>query len=115
MTRQVWGDPDGVPAGSDVSLEAVLTIDGAISPQQVTSSGAYTVSIDNTVQPMQTILTDEPSDAVTASAGLVRWNIAAVQTSSWIAGTFDGDIKLVDSGGSVTYWPVSLKVRSVVD
>ncbi len=115
MTRQVWGDPDGVPAGSDISLEAVLTVDGALAPSQVTSSGIYTVSVDNTVQPLQTILTDEPSDLVTASAGLVRWNITSAQTSSWSAGTFDGDIKLVDSGGTITYWPVSLKIRNVVD
>ncbi len=115
MTRQIWGDPDGIPEGSDVALEAVLTVDGAIAPSQVTSSGIYSVSIENTVQPLQTILTDELSDVVTSSLGLVRWDITAVQTASWPMGTFDGDIKLVDSGGSITYWPVSLRVRSVID
>lgn len=115
MPRQLWGDPDGVPEGSDVSLEAVLTIDGAIAQSQVTSSGIYSVSVENTVQPLQTILTDELSDVVTASTGLVRWNITSLQTAVWPAGTFDGDIKLVDSGGTITYWPVSLRIRGVVD
>ncbi len=115
MARQVWGEPDGIAAGSDVSLEAILTVDGAIVPSQVTSSGIYTLSVENLVQPLQTILIDEPNDAVTASSGLVRWDITSVQSSSWSAGTFNGDIKLVDSGGSITYWPVSLRVRSVVD
>ncbi len=115
MSRQSWGDPDAIPEGSDVSLEAVLTVNGAISPSQITSSGTFTVSIENTVLPIQTILTDELSDAVIASAGLVRWDITSAQTSGWPAGTFDGDIKLVDSGGTITYWPVSLRIRSVVD
>ena len=104
-----------MPAGADVALEAVLTVDGAASPQQATSSGVYTLSIENTVSPLQSILTDELSDAFTASSGLARWNITDTQTSVWPAGTFDGDIKMVDSGGSITYWPVSIKIRSVVD
>lgn len=115
MSRQLWGDPDGVPKGSDVALEAVLTVDGAVAPSQVTSSGIYSLSIENTAQAFPTILTDELSDVVTASSGLVRWNITAVQSSSWSAGTFSGDIKLVDSGGTITYWPVSVRVRDVVD
>ncbi len=115
MPRQLWGEPDGVPKGSDVAFEAILAIDGAIAPSQVTSSGIYSLSFQTATQPAQTFVADELSDVVTASAGLVRWNITAVQTATWPAGTFDGDIKLVDSGGTITYWPVSLRVRSVVD
>ncbi len=115
MARQIWGESEGIPEGSDVSLEAMLTVDGAISPSLVTSSGTYSLSVENGAQPLSPLLTDEPSDSVTASSGLVRWNLTAVQTDSWPAGTFNGDIKLVDSGGTVTYWPVSLRVRSVVD
>ncbi len=115
MARQRWGDPDGVPEGSDVTLEAVLTVNGVVAPAQVTSSGAFSLSIENTVQPLSPLLDDETSDSVTASSGLVRWNITAAQTAGWPPGTFNGDIKLVDSGGTVTYWPVSMMVRSVVD
>lgn len=115
MPRQLWGEPDGIPEGSDVSLEAVLTVNGVIAPAKVTSSGTYTLSIENTVQPVVPILADETSDAFTASSGLVRWDITAAQSALWPAGTFNGDIKLVDSGGAITYWPVTLKVRKVID
>lgn len=115
MPRQLWGERDGVAKGSDVALEAVLTVNGAVATSQVTSSGVYSVSIENPSQPVQTLLADELSDVVTASSGLVRWNITSVQTATWPIGTFDGDIKLVDSGGTITYWPVSVRVRAVVD
>lgn len=115
MSRQLWGEIDGVAKGSDVALEAVLTVDGAIAPSQVTSSGIYSVSLQTATQPAQSLLTDELSDVVTASSGLVRWNITSAQTATWTVGTSNGDIKLVDSGGTITYWPVSLRVRSVVD
>lgn len=115
MVRQAWGDPNGVPEGSDFSLEAVLTVNDVIAPSQVTSSGAFTLSVENTIQPILPLLTDEASDAVNGSLGLVRWDITAVQSTDWPAGTFNGDVKLVDSGGSTTYWPVSLRIRSVID
>ena len=115
MARQSWGEPDGIPEGSDFSLEAVLTVNGAIAPSQVTSSGAITLSVENTVEPIIPLLIDEVRDAVDAPSGLVRWNITAAQSSAWPAGTFNGDIKLIDSGGTITYWPVSLKIRSVID
>jgi len=115
MARQQWGDPDGIAVGSDVALEAVLTVDGAVSPSRVTSSGTYTLSVENSGQPLSPLLSDEASDSVTASSGLIRWEITAAQTVLWPAGTFDGDIKLIDSGGTVTYWPVSVRVRTVVD
>ena len=115
MTRQVWGAQDGVPEGSDFSLEAILTVNDTLAPAQVTSSGVFTLSIENTVQPITPLLVDELSDVVSASLGLVKWNITAVQSSGWPAGSFNGDIRLVDSGGSITYWPVSLRIRSVID
>ena len=111
MATNIWGAPNGVPAGADVLLEAVLTIDGAVHASQVTSSGSVTLSVGTVAAQ----LTDESADAVTSSTGLVRWNITSAQTSSWTAGVHDGDIKLVDSGGTVTFWPVSLQVRSVID
>lgn len=115
MSRQTWGDPVGISKGSDFSLEAVLSVNGALSPTQITSRGVYTLSIENTIQPLLPLLTDEVSDALNAPIGLVAWNITAAQSASWPVGIFDGDIKLVDSGGAITYWPVSLKVRSVID
>jgi hypothetical protein len=75
----------------------------------------YTLSVEHTVQPLLPLLTDEVSDAVNPPIGLVTWNITAAQSASWPVGIFDGDIKLVDSGGAITYWPVTLKVRSVID
>lgn len=113
--RQVWGEPGGIPSGSDFSLEAVLTVNGAISESQVTSSGTFTLSIENTVQPVLPLLDGEASDSVSKPLGLVKWNITSAQSSGWPAGTFNGDIRLEDSGGSVTYWPVSLRMRSVIE
>jgi hypothetical protein len=105
-----------VPVGSDFTLEAVLTLDGALSPSRVTSSGTFRLTVsDSVLNGGSALLTDRLSDSVTASAGLVKWNITDSQSSGWEAGTYDGDIKLVDSGGTITYWPVSLKVRAVKD
>lgn len=116
MPRQSWGEPDGVPEGSDFTLEAVLTLDGALAPTRVTSSGAFTMTVSDSILNGGTaLLTDETSDSVVASVGLVKWNITDTQSDNWEAGTYHGDIKLVDSGGSITYWPVSLKVRAAKD
>lgn len=115
MVRQTWGEPDGMAEGSDVALEAVLNVDGTVDPARVTSSGAITLSVENTVQVFSPLLVDEPCDAFTPGTGRARWNITSLQSGGWPTGTFDGDIKLIDSAGAVTYWPISLKVRSVID
>lgn len=116
MTRKIWGLPDGVPEGSDFTLEAVLTVNGALNTSLVTSSGTFTLTVSDSVLNGGTaLLSDEASDSFTTATGLVKWAIADTQSSAWEAGTYDGDIKLVDSGGIITYWPVALKVREVRD
>lgn len=116
MTRKAWGEPGGVPEGSDFTLEAVLTVNGALSTGLVTSSGTFTLTVSDSVLNGGTaLLAGEASDSVTTATGLVKWNIADTQSSAWEAGVYNGDIKLVDSGGIITYWPVSLKVREARD
>jgi len=116
--RQIWGWPDGIPEGSDFTLEGMLTLNGAKDSNLVTSSGTYTLSISDSVLNGGTaLLTDETSDSVSlANAGTkVVWNITNVQSSGWEAGTYKGDIKLVDSGSKITYWPVTYTSREVRD
>lgn len=116
MTRIAWGEPDGVPEGSDFALEALLTVNGATNTGFVTSSGTFTLTVqDSVLNGGVALLTDRTSDSVTTSIGKVRWEITDSQSSAWEAGTYQGDIKCVDSGTIITYWPVSLKVRSVKD
>ncbi len=117
-TRQIWGWPDGIPEGSDFRLESVLTLNGAKSSQLVTSSGTYTLTISDSVLNGGTaLLTDEASDSTTlVNAGTrVAWEITDAQSSGWEAGTYKGDIKLVDSGGKITYWPVTYISREARD
>ena len=105
-----------MPEGSDFALEAVLTVNGALSTGLVTSSGTFTLTVsDSVLNGGAALLTDRTSDSVTTATGKVRWEITDSQSSAWEAGTYDGDVKLVDSGGIITYWPVSLKVRSAKD
>ena len=112
----IWGLPDGVPEGSDFKLAAVLTVNGALDTAKVTSSGTFTLTIsDSVLNGGAALLTDEASDSKTTATGLIEWAITDTQSSAWEAGTYDGDIKCVDSGAIITFWPVSLKVRSVKD
>lgn len=114
--RQAWGEPEGVPEGSDFDLVAYLTVEGAIDTARVTSSGTFTVTVSDSVLNGGTaLLADEASDSVTTATGKVLWSITDTQSSAWEAGTYNGDIKCVDSGLLVTYWPVSLKVREARD
>lgn len=116
MTRVTWGGPDGIPEGSDFRLESVLTRNGAKDTAGVTSSGTYTVTVsDSVLNAGVALLADEASDSKVqiATGLLVSWQITDAQSSGWAAGTYQGDIKLVDSGGTITYWPVSMMTREV--
>ena len=116
MPRQAWGEPDGVPAQSDFTLEAILTLDGVVSPSVATSSGTISLTVQDSALNNGVALFDgraASSGDFVAATGFIKWTVTHDQSSGWEAGTYPGDIKLVDSGGSVTYWPVSLKVRSV--
>lgn len=116
MARQAWGEPDGVPEGSDFDLIAYLTVEGAKDTARVTSSGTFTLTVSDSVLNGGTaLLTDEASDSVVTATGRIKWSITDAQSSAWEAGTYNGDIKCVDSGSLVTYWPVSLKVREPRD
>lgn len=113
-----WGFPDGIPEGSDFALEGVLTLNGAKDSDLVTSSGTYTLSVQSSVLNGGTaLLTDEGSDStsVIGSGTKVRWEITDTQSSAWEAGEYPGDIRLVDSGGSITYWAVTIKIRAAID
>ena len=116
MPRQLWGGTDGVPEGSDFTLEALLTVSGATDTSVTTSSGTYTLTIsDSALNAGVDLLTDEASDTFNTTTFITGWNITDTQSSSWEAGVYNGDIKLVDSGGLIRYWPVSMKVRSSKD
>ncbi len=111
-----WGGPYGIPEGSDFTLEAKLTRNGALDTAGVTGSGTITLTIsDSILNAGVALLTDEAADSFTEATGLAVWNITDTQSSGWAAGTYGGDIKLVDSGGTITYWPVSMVVRTARD
>ena len=114
--RKAWGLPYGVPEGSDFKLAAVVTKHGSLSTGAFTSSGAWTVTISDSVLNGGTaLLADEVSDSMTAATGLVEWSITDTQSEGWASGEYNGDIKLVDSGSTIRYFPISMKVRSVRD
>lgn len=111
--RQVWGEPLGVPEGADITLEAKLTINGVVDTARVTSSGTKTLWVsDSVLNGGVALITNEGSDSFVVSTGVAKWNITDTQSSGWEAGYYEGDIKLVDSGGLITIWPVALRVRS---
>ena len=115
MPRQAWGEPDGIPEGSDFTLEAKLTVNGVTDTTRVTSSGTFTLTISDSVLNGGTaLLSDEASDSK-SNTGLIKWAITDTQSSAWEAGTYFGDIKCVDSGSLITYWPVSIKIRAAKD
>lgn len=110
--RQAWGEPLGIPEGTDFTLEAKLTVHGATDTSRVTSSGTFTLWVSDSVLNGGTpLLTNETSDSVVTATGVVKWNITDAQSSGWAAGLYNGDVKLVDSGGFILAWPVSLRVR----
>jgi hypothetical protein len=118
MPRQAWGEPDGVPEGSDFTLEAVLTVNGAVAPAVATSSGTFSLTVSDSglnggVALLDSV--DASAGDIAPATGYVKWTVSHTQSSGWEAGTYGGDIRLVDSAGAITYWPVSLKVRSVKD
>lgn len=115
-TRQVWGQPLGIPEGTDFTLEAILTIAGQVDTARVSASATITLTVSDSVLNGGTaLLSDEASDSFTKAAGLVKWNITDTQSSGWEPGTYDGDIKSVDSNGAITMWPVGLQTREARD
>ena len=112
-SRKSWAVPFGVAEGSDFKLSAKMLNNGALDTSGFTSSGTWTVTIsDSVLNGGSALLTAEASDSFTKATGLAEWSITDAQSAGWQAGTYNGDIKLVDSASLVHYFPVSLKVRT---
>ena len=104
-----------IPEGSDFTLEATFTLNGISDTGRVTSSGAYTITVSDSILNGGTALLSAVSatfSTAVVTKGLATWTITDTQSSGWEAGTYDGDIKLTDSGSLLTYFPISLVVRS---
>ena len=114
MARKIFGTPDGIPEGSDFTLEVTFTLNGITDTGRVTSSGTYSITVSDSIlnggTALLSALTGSFSTA-TISGGLATWTITDTQSSGWEAGTYLGDIKLSDSGSLITYWPVSMLIR----
>ena len=114
MARKVFGAPDGIPEGSDFTLESTLKLNGITDTGRVTSSGTYTITVSDSLLnggvALLSALTGSFSTA-TISGGLATWTITDTQSSGWEAGSYLGDIKLTDSGSLISYFAVTLLVR----
>ena len=112
ISRKSWAVPFGVAEGSDFKLAATMLSHGAVDSVNFTSSGTWTVTIsDSVLNGGSALLTAETSDSFAKNTGLAEWSITDTPSAGWAAGTYNGDIKVVDSGALVTYFPISLKVR----
>ncbi len=117
VNRAIWGEPVGIPEGSHFYLQTSLKMNGINDTVNVTSSGTYTLTVQDSVLNGGTaLLSSEASDSKLATNnGLsVAWDITNTQSAGWEAGEYPGDIKCVDSGGSISYWPVTMKIRSAL-
>ncbi len=115
VERQQWGEPLGIPEGSDFVLEAKLTVHGATDTSRVTSSGTSTLNVGDSVLNGGVELLNSAAGTVVTATGVATFTITDATSSDWEAGTYNGDIKVVDSGGLILYWPVSLKIREASD
>ena len=117
--RAFWGKPTPVPEGSDFNLIAELTVNNV--NDTLLFDTTYALSLrDVSDSSASLILTDEASDASDTSLTpfQVKWTILDTQSSGWASDsdvTFHGDIKGTDTTGLVSYWPVGLVVRGVLD
>ena len=115
MARKIFGSPDGIPEGSDFTLESTFILNGITDTGRVTSSGTYSITVSDSIlnggTALLSALNGTFSTAVIAG-GLATWTITDAQSSGWEAGTYGGDIKLSDSGSLLSYFPVTVIVRS---
>jgi hypothetical protein len=108
--RYIWGDPDGIPEGSDFDRQDTTLF-----------GGTYVLNLrDANNTAAATILVDEASDSTDTGAPIfrVKWSIADTQSNGWASDsvvTYHGDIRGVLTDGRVLYWPVGLKMRPVLD
>lgn len=112
--RRAWGAPHGIPEGTDFTLESTLTVNGVTSPSAVTSSGAYTLTVSDSVLNSGVALLSAVAgtfSSASVATGLVTWSITDANSSGWEAGTYTGDIKLTDSGSKISQFPISLSIR----
>ena len=116
MARFTWGEPDGIPEGSDFRVELLVSLNGGSSG--ATSSGTYTLSVQDSVLNGGTaVLADEASDSKSTVNGrtLVAWEILDSQTAATEAGVYPTDVKLVDSATLIRYFRGTTRFRAVVD
>jgi len=111
--RKSWAVPFGVAEGSDFKLVATVLNQGAVDNVNFTDSGTWTLTVSDSVLNGGSALLS--AQAVSSSfvklTGKATWAISDTASVGWAAGTYNGDIKVVDSGALVTYFPISLKVR----
>lgn len=111
--RQAWGVPHGIPEGSDFTLQAKLTKAGALDTATVTSSGAFALTVSDSVLNGGVALLEDVTGSF--ASNLTTWTITDTQSNGWQAGTYAGDIRVTDSGGLINYWAVSMTIRDVKD
>jgi hypothetical protein len=113
ISRKSWAVPFGVAEGSDFSLVATVLNNGAVDAVNFTDSGTWTLTVSDSVLNGGTALltTQAVSSSFVKLTGKATWTITDTISAGWAAGTYNGDIKVVDSGALVTYFPISLKVR----
>ena len=113
VSRKSWTAPFGVAEGSDFSLVATVLNKGAVDAVNFTDSGTWTLTVSDSVLNGGTALlsAQAASSSFVKLTGKATWNITDTISNGWATGTYNGDIKVVDSGALVTYFPISLKVR----
>ena len=125
MSRLIWGEPDGIPEGSNFDLMAELTINGV--RDTTLEGGTYVMSLREAGNSTAAnILTDTVSSSNDSSRPFytVKWSIEDSISNGWAvsgldsaltAVTYNGDIRGTLADGRVLYWGVALKMRQVLD
>ena len=119
--RYVWGEPDGIPEGSNFRLEAELLMNGVND----TAVGLATIVLnlrDANNSAATTILIDEATDSVLTTGQYIRaaWDIGNVQSNGWATDSnvlYHGNIRATMAAGDtrIFYWPVGLLMTPVLD
>lgn len=117
--RRRWGEPFGVPEGSDFRLEAILRSAGALDTVNFTSSGTVTLSVsDSVLNGGVALLTDVAASSFNPATGLVKFAVTQSTSDGWEAGDYNGDIKHNTSSTGTSqnmYFQTGLKIRAATD
>ena len=120
MARKTYGAPDGIPEGSNFTIEAILETNGIQDSVAHTSSATLTLSVsDSVLNATVPLLSAEATDSYLGASAVVKWEITSSQSSGWEAGTYLGDIRATTSSGGgntvVTYFPIAMQIRAATD